>query len=289
MCVYEPKVTRVTNTGERNEESRRFFPVHAVTSFSATLRAHSTSRLFFYLSSLATLSFFLDAPFFCYFHSFHDCEYSNVSFFWEISASTFKFSRSSYTFYVEFYTSRDSLHALTLTPHYHECSSSSSLVSLSRYQSQSRGRSPPPRQDLLEESTRYHPNPSEMSHSAQASLLEGSMIVGDASLSKASLESSSAPRPPRRNLTEQFEELYVHADTPSASSTNKNKQEDCKLSDVSPTAVTDLVVALDSESRDTPETASPVHVSASHDDDATTSCLCFNWTSLFNATFPKHW
>jgi hypothetical protein len=113
------------------------------------------------------------------------------------------------------------------------------------------------RQDYSLESSRYN---QAMSSSAQASVFEGSMSVLNDSSSKSSFE-SSAPRPPRRNLTEQFEELYVDSDTPST------KQEDCKLIDVSPTAVTEVVVTSDSESRDTPDTASNVHVSLSHDDD----------------------
>jgi len=93
--------------------------------------------------------------------------------------------------------------------------------------------------------------------------------------------SFEAPRPaiPRRNLQEAFEELYVEpGDVATPAATKPVPADSSKMNEVSPTGVTDLVVTTsDSESRDTPDTASKAHVaspdSSQQDDQATTDEL----------------
>lgn len=97
-------------------------------------------------------------------------------------------------------------------------------------------------------------------------------VLNEAPKSAASFEAASAPRPaiPRRNLTEAFEELYVEpgdnaVTTPATKEQQPQRpQESSKISEVSPTGVADLVA--DSESRDSPDTASNVHVAATEQD-----------------------
>ena len=81
--------------------------------------------------------------------------------------------------------------------------------------------------------------------------------------------SFEAPRQiPRRNLTEAFEELYVEPNDVGTPAAKEQPTTESKNSEVSPTGVADLVPTdVDSESRDTQDTASEAHV-ATHDDSA---------------------
>lgn len=113
------------------------------------------------------------------------------------------------------------------------------------------------------------------------SMGEAATLFGTTSSQAQSQDTSSfdaSARPPRRNLTEAFEELYVETPgdvvaTPTATKDQpqQQSQQGEKLSEVSPTGVADLHVVEDSESRDSPDTASNVHVATDaeqHQDDS---------------------